>query len=674
MRAEHEIVPYTDNDERNKSRTQNGLYHKQLVPNRLREIQEQWDRSASVYRESLMEAATVNRYLDGKHFSPETLAEIRKSKRIPEKYNLVLRISLLLEGYFAKTVTTALAKAVRPDETVTALVHNEDFKYTQRNSNWESTRKELVRDLITTGLCAASYTVIPTERKDDLGRVVNKLRIDWIPSHQVLPDHRAKRHNMDDAKFLHYWDYMSYSECVDEFGEEDTMQMKLMNEAGTDETDDLTDVTDTGILGTNEDTLYWKDGQSFFIVRSYQKDKFGNISVVYWHGDMLLKEVKLPIKTFPIVVIPLMRRKANRRYFTPLFDILPSQDAINQALLAFQKLIDTERIVVDKKAVPDKNLKDFVKKAKTIGEVLHVNTLGGIKIEYLSNQAQAHISKMYTSIQLIMETIGINEAFLGESKAGDSGRKFEGQRASSENTLDYIFTPINLLYEELLRTNIHLAGIYRQATEQVRFVDDLNQERWVQINEPFQMPTGEIDPMTGQPETQPVRGEVYDEQKGEWGIVYVNEKGSSLDAIDVEVEIHTAPYEDTDAIETAFLESILNGMGGQLLAQTQPGAVFYLYSILTKNLRTRDSERISMLFKQISQQLGSVNVEDPRLYMQGSQGGGQQGANGGGGSPAQQTGSQGGSPQVGQNAGGIVGAAGISGDSMPAGYNQPIGE
>ena len=672
MSSKFEVVPYPDNKERNNQRTSAGLYQKQLIPRKLKEIQEQWDKSASIYKDSLLEAAAINRYLDGDHFSQATLVEIKKNKRIPEKYNMVLRVSLLLEGYFNKTVTTALGKALQPDEVVTALVHNEDFKYTQRNSNWESTRKELVRDLITTGLCAASFEVMTTDRKDELGRPINKLRINWVPSHQVLPDYRAKRHNMDDAKFLHYWEFMSYSECEEEFGEDKVRELALINESSGQDGDlDYIQDPDTGLVDSNADTMYWQDGQNFFIVRTYQKDKFGDVSVTYWSGDLLLKEVKLPMKKFPITVIPLMRRKSNRRYFTPLFDILPNQDAINQALLAFQKLIDSERIIADKKAVPDKDLASFTRKARIIGEVLHVNTLAGIKIEYLNNQAQAHINKMYTSIQLIMEVIGINEAFLGQSKAGDSGRKFEGQRSASENTLDYIFTPINLLYEELLRNNIHLAGIYRQATEQVRFVDDLNNERWVQINEPFMMPTGEVDPMTGEPETMPVRQEVYDTQTGEWGISYVNERGSSLDAIDVEVEIHTAPYDDTDAIETAFLESILNGMGGQLLAQTQPGAVFYLYSLLTRNLKTRYSERISMLFQQISQQLGSVNVEDPRLYM--AQGGqGQQGANGGGGVSQGGAGSQG-TPQIGQNAGGVVGAAGISGDSMPAGYNQPIG-
>ena len=645
-----------------------GKYERRPITRNLLAIQEQFRKSLEVHTPSMQEAEVIQAYLEGYHFSDKTLKDLQTAGRPPEKYNLILRTSRLLEGYFNKVVTTAVAQAVTVEDTAAAAIHNENFKMTQRISEWEATRKAIVGDLINAGMGCAMMHVKDTGRKDDMGRTINQILIDHVPYYQVLPDYRAKKASMADAKFAHVWEYMSYDECVEEFGQDKADYMLTQHEVM-----DATTIDNDGTMGTGaavwrnlNEFEHWKDGNSMFVVRTYQVTPQG-VDLTYWHGDFELKRLQLPVKRMPILTIPLLRRYMDKRYYSPLYEAIPSQDAINQSLLKFQQTMGSHRVIADKRAVKSSDLPALQRKLKTIDEILHVDNIQGIQVHSMSQEAQAYIDKIYTSIKFILEVVGINEAFLGQSKAGDSGRKFEGQRSASENTLDYIFTPINTMYAQLMRLTIHYSSIYKQATETVRFVDELNQERWLTLNEPFLMPTGNPVPNEqGQYEATPMKRESFDRQSGEWATEFVNERASSLMEIDVEVDIHTAPYDDTDALETAFIDSILNGIGGQVLMGSAPGDILYLYSLMAKNLKTKDSERMAKLLSSRAQQLGALPVEDPRLYMPG---GGQQGDNGQGGMNAQSQPGQG--SQGSQGA--IMSAGGATGDSQPAGYNQPTG-
>ena len=632
-----------------------------VISKELGVCQEQFAFSARIYSDSLKEADVVQTYIEGNNYDYATLQELADAGRPAEAYNLILRISRLLNGYFKKVVTTAVAEAVTIDDTVTAVLHNEHFKLAQRLSNWESTSGAIRNDLITTGLATWSIKVDATGRKDELGRPINNISYDHVPSRQVLPDPRAVKPDKSDAKYIHYWEYMTYNEIEEEFGELMAIKLSETHSMSEEETETMYIEHGAGLYNNWDNYEYWKDGESYFVVRTYNKDKHGVISLTSWHGDIELDTSTIDAKIFPIQAIDVMRKSGNYgRYYSPLFDACTSQDAINQALLMFQKNIGQHRIIVDNTAVSQDELQDLQDKVNTIGEVLHIKKLSGIKIESLSSEAQIHLNKIYTSIQMIMQVIGINEAFLGESKAGDSGRKFEGQRSASENTLDYIFTPLNLMFESMMKQCIHYTSVYKQATEQMRFLDDFGQARWEEVNTPFLMPTGDIDEQ-GNMLATPIKQEQYNHSKGLWEISYVNEKSKSLEDIAVEVNVHSAPFDDTDATELAFIESLMNGQAGQIIANAHPAGIVYMYSLITKNLKTRNSEILAKYLSTLSDQLGMFNIEDPRLYLskQGESGQGGQGAAVSAGQGAQ--GSQ----------GAIQYAGGTTNDTQPAGYNQP---
>jgi len=626
--------------------------------------QEQFKKSMEVYSPSLREADAIQSYIEGRHYSMQTLAELRKAQRPAEAHNLMLRLQRLLTGHFMKVVTTAIGEAVDIKDTETAHLHNENFKVTQRLSKWKPMMTSIVKDLITKGLGAWSIDIKDSGRRDFLERPIFDLKFKHIPSGQVLPDPRAVEPDKSDAKYIHYWEYLAYEDIVEEFGEMMALRVRMSHQSGEEE---YIAFSQDGLFKDLDDFEYWKDGQSYFIVRTYHKSKQGVISMTSWHGDIELHpKTKLDVKMFPIMCVDALRIESTNRYYSPLYEIIPAQDAINQAILAFQKLVGENRVIADKRAVTEDELPALQAKLKTIGDILHVRRLDGIRVESLSGEAIRHLDKMHTSIQLAMQVIGINEAFLGQSKAGDSGRKFEGQVSQSEATLDYLATPIDLIYVTMYKQNVHYAGVYKQAEEYLRFVDDFGKSRWQLINEPFFMPTGEVDE-DGDPVMEVVPEEVFNHTTGKYETMFVNERAKSLSDIAVEVEVHSAPYDDTDAVELTYLEGMLNGQVGGILASAHPATVLYLQSLVTEGLKTRNSELMAKSLRMVSEQLGALPIEDPRNFdnkSQGASGGGQGNASTAG---AGQQGTQG-------VQGKMLSDAGVANDNQPIGYNRPKGE
>ncbi len=633
-----------------------GKYAGRLISNALGTAQEQFKESLVVYTGSLAGGQKVKQYMEGNHYSDKQIAELKTMRRIAESYNVLLKTKRQLAGYFDEVVTTAIAKALKPDETVSSLLHNEMYAYTKRISKWDSKRTMLINDLLDTGLCVPSLEVIPTEEKDDLGRTIFDVKIQRKDPKHYLLDSKSKEPDYSDAKWIAEWSWESFDTCVDLYGR---AKVGLLQSDHSDYQGDLLPSTSEYRQYQDMNNFqYWTDGQDFLIIKTFTKAKDGSISIIHWHGDLELKTEYIDARTFPQIPITLLRESETNAYYSLYRELIPSQDAINQALLQFQLLINSNRVIVDNTAITDKDLASFAKKVKMVNEVLQVKKLTGVRIDSLSADARMQIDRLHTSIQFIMDTIGINEAFGGQSKAGDSGRKFEGQRSASESTLKYIFTPINLMHEELLRKTIHYNSVYKQATEAVRFLSDFNQERWVVVNEPFFMPTGNIND-DGSLEVEPIKKEIKNKNTGNWEVEYVNEKAMTLRDIAIECEIYTAPYNDTDEIERVYLESMLNGITGQLLANSSPASVLYIQGLLTKHMKTRNSEKVAKMLDMMAQQLGQFNVEDPRLYINGGMQGGSTSGEG--------------ISNTSNNSGKMLDAGGMTNDNQQQGYNAPTG-
>ena len=210
------------------------------------------------------------------------------------------------------------------------------------------------------------------------------------------------------------------------------------------------------------------------------------------------------------------------------------------------------------------------------------------------------------------------------------------------------------MFKLIGRTMVSLMKQYYRAEQMIRVTDPIVGERWVKMNEPAIAPTGRILP-DGTPEMDIVVAEAIDPETGETeedddgNIILVpqNLAESDISATDVNIEITSAAYNDTDDVDRLMLESLLQGTPGQVLLQANPSAYFRAVAIGVKQLKSRYSEDIADAFLQTAQMLAPAPMADPRM-MQQKQGQGQ-------------------APGLAQ----IAHSIGSENDYQPQGYNQP---
>src|SRR5690606_5919514 len=93
--------------------------------------------------------------------------------------------------------------------------------------------------------------------------------------------------------------------------------------------------------------------------------------------------------------------------------------------------------------------------------------------------------------------------------ASDSGRKVKLQQNATIMSLRYVTSRIEAFYKKLGGDLIGLIKQFYTASQILRVADEVNGERWVEINKPMMVQMG-TDPRTGQPIEEPIITPVYD--------------------------------------------------------------------------------------------------------------------------------------------------------------------
>jgi len=321
-------------------------------------------------------------------------------------------------------------------------------------------------------------------------------------------------------------------------------------------------------------------------------------------------------------------------------------------LLRIQLLVNTNKVLVEMSAIDD--IEKFKRDYDRVNSIIQVNALQGIRVEQLSGTIQEQYHIINAALDRIQRLLGINDSFLGMAYASDSGRKVKLQQNASLVALRYFTTKIEFMFKIIGRTMVKLMKQYYRAEQVIRVTDPIVGERWVRMNEPALAPTGRVLP-DGTPEMDIVVTEAIDPETGEpeedddGNIILVpqNFADSDISATDVDIEITSAAYNDTDDIDRLMLESLLQGMPGQTLLQANPSAYFRAVAIGVKQLKSRYSEEIADAFLQTAQMLAPAPMADPRMMQQ------QQGQNQ--------------APGLNQ----LAHAIGSDNDYQPQGYNQP---
>jgi hypothetical protein len=602
------------------------------ISERLKLCQDYFEISKVKYEDSRQEALEVVDLYHNRQYTAKQLGVLAERGQPAETFNVVKMYSRMIRGYLSTVVNSIIVKAEGTHDTGKAALGQDVVDHTTKKNNFKMIKSQLQKDLGLTGLCGIEIDAINTGKVDEFGNVLTQVTLDYIPWDEIGLDPLHRKPDYSDGRFIHKWKWMPYDQIVDLYGK---VKADQLSKNSTRE--DLQGYSLSQKLKGEFVGRYSVSDMHLVIETQYKKKD--EIKILVWSGDVELENYDItPLGRFKLQ--PTILEEADKpQHYGIMREITETQKAINQALIQIQLLVNTKKAFVQKNAVD--NMAEFERKFNRVNAVIKVKNLQGIDIVNMS----ADIAQQYTILDNALtrceRILGLTESFLGMAGSSASGRQVKLQQNSSVVALSYFTERIEFLLEQTGKMILSTAQLYYKGHTFLRVSDQLNQDRWAELNKPFTI-------LNSMGQEELVFEDEFDVQEdGTIALRPIMDPDTQLDGLEYDLEITTSPYEETDDIERLTMESIISGHGGQMMAQASPGDYFELVGMSIQGLKTRNSEFISQKFFNLAKKLGASPTMDPRLMNK--QGGGQQG-----GSPI----------------GEMISALGMDNDAQPEGYNN----
>ncbi len=590
--------------------------------------------SRDVYEPSDIEAQECIDMYHNRQYTQAELDVLTSRDQPVETFNIIKMFSNAVEGYMESTVHDVQIAPRYMSNPASALLLNDTVGYVLDTNEFEMEGAKCVLDGILTGKLCVDYDIVDTEEVDTFGRKVKELRINHLPAMRTRIDPMSEKDDMSDAVHWHSWKWVSAEEFKNTWGSRKEARATSYSTYGVD--DKMTEFENKYNIRFHGKFNEW---DNYLVIRTVMRDGDKTYSVI-WHEDMILEKKLIPYKKVqsPIRVVKLSRSDKAEHY--GLFrEIIESQKAINQALIQIQLLINTKKAFVEKDAVEDVDV--FRDEFNRVNEVVQVKDLEGFKIEDLSKDVLQQYTIIDKGLERCKTVLGINDSFLGQAFAADSGRKVNLQANSSKSQMTPIVKRIKFFYKMVGTDTVNFIQQYYTSSQILRVSDKVNGDRFLALNQPIQMPTGNVDAQ-GQMETNPVfdeeidpdTGEAMEDGDGNILMTPVADPDTDIRFQTVDVKVEAVPYNNAAEQNQLLFETFLNGPTGQSVLQTNPAGYFKIAGMNVAEFGTKSAPAIAEVLYQTGQMVGGGQM-DPSLAQAGGdvqaiQGGALGGSNGGG--------------------------------------------
>jgi len=602
----------------------------------LQECRDAYKISEEAYRNSIAEGQEVIDLYHNRQYTEKQLATLVENGQPAETFNVIKMLANSMIGYM-ETITNQINVEPRyMGSATTALLLNDVVEYTLDKNSFSALNKRIKLDGLLTGLMVCYEEVIPTGRTDDYGREIYEIKLSHIPSWQCRIDPMSSLDDYSDAKHVSTFKWLREEELIELFGAE---KIKGLTDYYNFLDGDRQADYDREYTGGHENGRY-KDHNSYLIVKTVIKHK-GKIYSVIWNDEVILekKEITLNVPRFPYRITKMSHSDISE-YYGPFRDITETQKAINQALLQIQLLANTSKAFVEDNAVDD--MEEFKKLFGRINAIIPVVDLQGIKVEDMSRDIQQQYLIIDQALTRIKSVLGINDSFLGQAFASDSGRKVAMQAQSSASQMTMVTDRVEYMFRMIGIDIVDLIKQYYKAEQIFTIADPLNSKHYTQINKPIEMPTGEITQdgtiVTNLVWTEELGpdGEPIEDADGNIVMSPINEPDTTIEFSDVDIKVVASNGQNADERNQLLMETFVNGPAGQILMQTNPAAYLRTLAMQVSEFGTKHSLEIARLLMETAIGIEQGKI-DPRLAMAGGDvqaimGGAMGGNNGAGGS------------------------------------------
>lgn len=591
------------------------------------------------FEESRKEALKVMDLYHNRHYTDAQLAILNTRGQPAETFNVIKMFGRMLLGYYSTVINTIKVNPAQMDDIQTAAILHDLVNQTFRVNNFVSEGDKIKLDCILTGLMCSYVNVSKTGETDEFGRPKYKIEINHIPAMEIVMDPMSRLDDYSDARYIHRFKWMAKEQVIKQFGKEKTAKLQ--------EYDNHVKIDEAEFEYTYNIKFQgrYRQYENYLVVHTIITDDKDKTWSIFWSGDYILSKKEI---TYKEVKNPYRVQKLNTsnkvEHYGIFREVIETQNAMNQALIKIQTMVNTQKAFVETTAVD--NIANFTNQFNRVNAVIPVKNLAGIKIENLTREVLDQYTIIDKALDRIQRVLGINDSFLGMAYASDSGTKVKLQQNASVVALRYVTSKVESFYRLLGWDIMNLIKQYYTAHDVLRIADTYEGQKWLEINQPLMIPTGNINPQSGQPEMRPVYEEVLDpetqepivSEDGSIVMAPIPTRGTEIAFTKADIEVDTVAYNDEDERNQVMIEQFLNGPIGNMLSQINPVGYFKASELSIKNIKSKYSMEIGAILNETAQMLGG----NPQMQQQMQQGqvAGQQ-------SPQQAINQQGGRPSQG---------------------------
>lgn len=570
--------------------------------------------SYDVYWKSREEGNEVVDMFHNRQYTDSQLADLENRGQPAETFNIIKLFGRLLLGYYSTVVNTVRVSPVQLSDVLTSSLLNDVVDYIMRNNHMETEGDKIKLDGLLAGIMAAYIDVEDTNQRDQFGRVIRRVTITHVPWAELALDPLSKLEDYSDARYIHRWKWVAEEQLLRLFPKKKEQIARLQAYQNHLNIDDAEFERNFHNIFEG----YFKRYNNYCLVHSIITDDEDRVWSVYWCGDeelsreeVTFKEVKNPYRVHKV------HTSERAEHYGIFREVTESQKAVNQALLKIQLMANTQKVLIEEGGVEDQE--EFQTQFNRVNSIIPVKNLNKIKIENMTKDIVDQYTIIDRAFDRIQRVLGINDSFLGMAFASDSGRKVKLQQNSTTLSLRYITVRFEQFYRLMGWDIVNLVKQYYTAQQAMRIADETVGERWIEINQPMQIWTGQIDPQTNQPIMDLVWEEVIDpatgkpekDEKGNIIVAPVPSAETDIAFTDVDINIDSVIYNDEDEKNQLMLETVLQGNIGGMLSQVNPPGFFKIAGLTVRSMKTKYSQDISEILQQTADMLSQGQAAPP---------------------------------------------------------------
>lgn len=581
----------------------------------LKSIQDSAQISNHVYKDSRKEADEIRDMYHNRQYAQAELRKLKRRGQPAETFNVIKLFSRYITGYYS-TVLNAVRvfpKTSDVNNVLTATLINDTVDQIMRSSGFETEGDDAKLDACIAGYMVAYESIKDTGDKDRFGRTINEAYVEHVPEKECLLDPNSTKPNYSDAEFFHRWRWVTESTLKRMFPKKKAMLDKLEPYNNHLELENSEYESNYKAQQEGKYKLY----SCYLLVHSCIVDDDGKRYSVFWCDDVELsrQEITENRNKFPYRVQKIYKSD-KVEYYGIFREVYESQKAINQALLKIQTMANTQKVFLEKGAVSD--IAKFTDQINRVNAIIEVDKLSKMQIENLSKDILDQYVIIDKALTRIKQVLGVNESFLGLAYASDSGRKVKIQQNQTLMAMRYLTKRIEQFYRGLGWDLVNIVQQFYTANQVVALVDNTTAVRWIELNKPDMIWTGEFDEQ-GQPifdymyreVLNPNTGEPETDEDGNILIEPIPTEDTEIAVAKVKLIMDTVAYNDEDEKNQLMMETVLQGPAANALLSVNPAGLMKIIGMQIKAMKTRDSIEISNIFMQTADMIQNQGNQLP---------------------------------------------------------------